>query len=66
MQTTTENERACSVFLRGLVDRGLKIEAGLLCVIDGAKGLRKAVDRVFGDKAAVQRCQCYGAANRPK
>ncbi|HSG20720.1 MAG TPA: transposase, partial [Burkholderiaceae bacterium] len=42
VQTATENERACSAFLRGLVDRGLKIEAGLLCVIDGAKGLRKA------------------------
>lgn len=63
VQTATENERACSAFLRGLVDRGLKIEAGLLCVIDGAKGLRKAVDRVFGDKAAVQRCQWHKREN---
>jgi transposase-like protein len=29
VQTATENERTCSAFLRGLVDRGLKIEAGL-------------------------------------
>ncbi len=63
VQTATENERACSAFLRGLVDRGLKIEAGLLCVIDGAKGLRKAVGRVFGDKAAVQRCQWHKREN---
>jgi transposase-like protein len=63
VQTATENERACSAFLRGLVDRGLKIEAGLLCVIDGAKGLRKAVDRVFGDQAAVQRCQWHKREN---
>ncbi len=63
VQTATENERACSAFLRGLVDRGLKIEAGLLCVIDGAKGLRKAVDQVFGDKAAVQRCQWHKREN---
>ena len=57
VQTSTENERSCSAFLRGLVDRELKTQAGLLCVIDGSKGLRKAVDKVFGDKAAVQRCQ---------
>ena len=63
VQTATENERTCSAFLRSLVDRGLKFEAGLLCVIDGAKGLRKAVDKVFGDKAAVQRCQWHKREN---
>ena len=63
VQTATENERSCSAFLRGLVDRGLKIEAGLLCVIDGAKGLRKAVDKVLGDKAVVQRCQWHKREN---
>ncbi len=63
VQTATENERTCSAFLCGLVDRGLKIEAGLLCVIDGAKGLRKAVDKVFGNKAAVQRCQWHKREN---
>jgi len=63
VQTATENERTCSTFLRSLVDRGLKFEAGLLCVIDGAKGLRKAVDKVFGDKAAVQRCQWHKREN---
>ncbi len=63
VQTATENERTCSAFLRGLVERGLKIDAGLLCVIDGGKGLRKAVDKVFGDKAAVQRCQWHKREN---
>ena len=63
VQTATENERTCSAFLRGLLERGLKIEAGLLCVIDGAKGLRKAVDKVFGHKAAVQRCQWHKREN---
>ena len=63
VQTATENERTCSAFLRGLLERGLKIDAGLLCVIDGAKGLRKAVDKVFGDKAAVQRCQWHKREN---
>src|SRR3990172_12649588 len=56
VQTTTENETACSEFLQSLVERGLHYEGGLLCVIDGGKGLRKAINRVFGRKAAVQRC----------
>ncbi len=45
------------------MDRGLGYEAGLLVVIDGAKGLRKAVGKVFGDHAAVQRCQWHKREN---
>jgi transposase-like protein len=63
VQTATENEAVCSAFLRELMDRGLKIDQGLLCVIDGAKGLRKAVDRVLGNKAAVQRCTWHKREN---
>ena len=57
VQTATENARACKEFLRGLVERGLKVEQGLLFVIDGAKGLSKAVLEVFGGQALIQRCQ---------
>ena len=63
VQTATENEAVCSAFLRELMDRGLKIDQGLLCVIDGAKGLRKAVDKVFSRKAAVQRCTWHKREN---
>jgi transposase-like protein len=63
VQTATENEAVCSTFVRGLVERGLKFEQGLLCVIDGAKGLRQAVDKVFGGRAAVQRCQWHKREN---
>ena len=63
VQTATENERVCSPFLRSLLDRGLNVDQGVLCVIDGAKGLRKAVDKVFADKAAVQRCQWHKREN---
>jgi transposase-like protein len=63
VQTATENEAVCSTFLRGLVERGLKSDAGLLVVIDGAKGLRKAVDRVLGSRATVQRCQWHKREN---
>ncbi len=63
VQTATENERVCSQFLRSLLERGLNVDQGVLCVIDGAKGLRKAVDKVFGAKAAVQRCQWHKREN---
>jgi transposase-like protein len=63
VQTATENEQVCTAFLRGLLDRGLRIEQGVLCVLDGAKGLRKAVGKVFGQRAAVQRCQWHKRQN---
>ena len=63
VQTTTENETSCAEFLQGLVERGLRYEDGLLCVIDGGKGLRKAINRVFGRRAAVQRCQFHKRNN---
>lgn len=63
VQTATENERVCAAFLQGLVARGLRSEAGLLCVIDGAKGLRKALQTVFGHQAVVQRCQWHKREN---
>ena len=62
-QTTTENARACSDFLRDLLRRGLKGDAGLLCILDGSKGLHAAVRKVFGEKALVQRCQWHKREN---
>ncbi len=51
VQTGTENAPVCAPFLRRLVERGLQIHAGLLVVIDGSKGLRRAVYEVFGEQA---------------
>lgn len=63
VQTGTENETACSDFLRELVERGLRVENGILAVIDGSKGLRKAIEVVCGDKAVIQRCQWHKREN---
>lgn len=63
VQTATENELVCTQFLRGLVQRGLNVNQGVLCVIDGSKGLRQAVDKVLGHKATVQRCQWHKREN---
>lgn len=63
VQTGTENERVCAALLRELLERGLRAEPGLLWVIDGAKGLRKALQTVFGHRAVVQRCQWHKREN---
>jgi transposase-like protein len=63
VQTATENETTCAALLRGLVERGLHTERGLLCVIDGAKGLRNAIQTVWGRQAVVQRCQWHKRQN---
>ena len=63
VQAATENERVCRRFLSDLVDRGLQYEAGLLVVIDGAKGLYKAVMSVLKGHACVQRCQYHKRQN---
>ena len=63
VQTGTENERVGREMLEGLLERGLKIQDGLFCVIDGSKGLRKAVYEVFGSKVLVQRCQWHKREN---
>ena len=63
VQAATENERVCRRFLADLVDRGLQYEAGLLVVIDGAKGLYKAVMSVLAGYACVQRCQYHKRKN---
>lgn len=63
VQTATENEKVVSAFLRELVDRGLKYEEGLLVILDGSKGIRKAVEKVLADHAEVQRCQWHKREN---
>lgn len=63
VQTGTENETVCAAFLRELVERGLRMDQGLLCVLDGSKGLRKALQAAFGPQAVVQRCQWHKREN---
>jgi putative transposase len=58
---STENEQLCLELLRSLVERGLVVERARLFVIDGGKGIRKAIRGVFGSWALVQRCQVHYA-----
>ena len=63
VETTTENAQAIAGLLEDLIARGLRHDEGLLCVIDGAKGLRKAIRDVFGTYAQVQRCTWHKREN---
>lgn len=60
---STENAVLCTELLQDLIARGLRIDEPLLCVIDGGKGLRKALGDVLGDLAVIQRCQLHKLRN---
>jgi len=53
---STENAAVATALLADLIDRGLDVGQGVLCVLDGAKALRKAVRDVLGHDTPVQRC----------
>jgi len=59
----TENAVVVKDLLADLVDRGLRFEHGILAVLDGSKALRKAVAKVFGTHALVQRCTLHKRRN---
>lgn len=63
VEASTENERVTSEFLRGLMTRGLKIDQGLLVVIDGSKGLLAGVRKAFAGRALIHRCQWHKREN---
>ena len=63
VQTATENEKVIKELLGQMLERGLKIDEGILVVIDGSKGLKAAVRKVFHHKAIVQRCQWHKREN---
>ena len=60
---STENSRMCTAMLQNLLERGLRIDESILCVVDGGKGIRKALVDVLGDLAVIQRCQLHKLRN---
>jgi transposase-like protein len=62
-QATTERAEPIKELLRELIERGLSFDEGILCVVDGGRGLRKAIGDTFGRFAKVQRCQWHKREN---
>ena len=46
-QMSTENSRAVEQFFEKLIARGLRYQDGLLFIVDGSKGITKAIGAVF-------------------
>lgn len=60
---STENADVCTTLLNELLERGLKVNGSILCVIDGGRGIRKGLHDVFGTRAVIQRCQLHKRRN---
>lgn len=59
----TENATVVTDLLEELVERGLRLCARTLFVLDGSKALRRGVSNVFGEQALVQRCVIHKERN---
>jgi transposase-like protein len=62
-QGATENAAAVEDLLEQLVARGVDAEEKRLFIIDGAKALRAAINKVFGPQHPVQRCRNHKIRN---
>jgi transposase-like protein len=62
-QTATENANAIGQFLASLGDRGLKVDQGILAIVDGSKGLIAALKQRFAGHVVIQRCQWHKREN---
>jgi transposase-like protein len=60
---STENSKICADLLQNIIERGLDAKEERLFVLDGGKGLYKAVRDVFGQNAHIQRCQIHKRRN---
>jgi putative transposase len=59
----TENAEVGEMLLRDLEDRGLKLNAKVLFIIDGGKGMAKTLKDRYGRKLLVQRCTIHKDRN---
>ena len=62
VEGSTENATLARELLTGLRERGLEVTRPILCVIDGAKALRRAITDVF-DHPVLARCQQHKLRN---
>lgn len=62
-QMATENHRPIAQFLERLIERGLKFEEGLLFIIDGSKGIIRAIEQIFPVCGIIHRCQYHKTEN---
>jgi transposase-like protein len=59
----TENQEAAQMLLGDLEGRGLKLSAKTLFIVDGGKGILKALKDHYGRKLLIQRCTIHKDRN---
>ena len=59
----SENALAIEQWFQNLIRRGLKFEQGILFIVDGSKGIARAIKNCFGKYAIIQRCQWHKREN---
>ena len=62
----TENHEICTELLSNLEDRGLTLSSQILFIIDGGKGIAKALKERFGKDLSIQRCTLHKDRNIQK
>jgi transposase-like protein len=63
VEGSTENATVVTDLLTGMQARGLDTTRPILVVIDGAKALRAGVEKVWGERAVIGRCQLHKIRN---
>jgi len=63
VQATTENTEAVKGLIQDLIKRKFRFKEGILTIVDGSKGLKKAIIETFGKYALIQRCQWHKREN---
>ncbi len=63
VQAATENERVCRQFIQSLINRDLVYHKGLLCLIDGSKGLYAALTKALDGYVVIQRKEWHKREN---
>jgi putative transposase len=62
-QIHSENSRAITQWFDKLIERGLVFEKGILFIIDGSKGIKKAIEQKFSIYALIHRCRWHKREN---
>ena len=61
--SNSENSKVIKDLLINLIERGLRHEKCSLCVIDGSKGVYKAIKETSGNYALIHRCHWHKRKN---
>lgn len=62
-QSYSESTVVMEKFMDKLIERGLRFEDGLLFIVDGSKGIIRAIENKFQEYAFIQRCLWHKQEN---